>query len=52
MKQNGWNLRYPIDKETETNAFSSAIEDCAAGKVDKNVLMDWFDSHKIKIKGK
>ena len=49
MKENGWELKYPIDRKKGTNAFAQIIDDCAASKVSKDQLMDWFDSHKHEI---
>ena len=37
-------------KEKNGNtAFANLIEGCAAGKFDKDYLIDWFDGHKVAI---
>lgn len=50
LKENGWNLMYPINEVTGENALADIVDSCAAGKVSKEQLMDWFDSHKGDIK--
>ena len=49
MEQNGWTLKYPIDKNRDENALAAIIEGCAAGQIKKDSLMDWFDGHKEKF---
>ena len=49
LNANGWELRYPIDEKKGTNALAMIVDDCAAGKVSKDALMDWFDSHKVEM---
>ncbi|MFM8316074.1 MAG: type II toxin-antitoxin system death-on-curing family toxin [Deltaproteobacteria bacterium] len=50
MEQNGWTLKYPIDKKQNFNALAEIIEDCAASNITKEVLVDWFDAHKQKLR--
>lgn len=50
LNKNGWDLSYPFDETRGTNALATIIDDCAAGKVSKEQIMDWFDSHKVKVK--
>ena len=50
LNENGWDLQYPANEKDDTNALSDIIDDCAAGKISKDELMLWFDSHKVKIK--
>ncbi len=47
LKQNGWELRYPVNKSTGDDALAAIIEGCAAGSVSKEELMEWFDRHKV-----
>lgn len=47
LKQNGWDLRYPMNESTGENALAEIIEGCAAGNVTKENLMEWFDVHKV-----
>jgi prophage maintenance system killer protein len=46
LNENGWDLKYPIDLAKDHDALAEIIESCAAGKVTKEQLMDWFDLHK------
>lgn len=50
LNENGWELLYPFDEKKGTNALAIIVDDCAASKVSKDQLMDWFDAHKVKIK--
>ena len=49
MKNNGWTLKYPIEPKRDINAFATVIDDCAASKVSKDQLVDWFDVHKLEL---
>jgi death-on-curing family protein len=49
MEQNGWTLKYPIDRISNTNALAEIIEQCAASRLTKDELIDWFDRHKEKV---
>lgn len=49
LNKNGWDLKYQFDKKTNQNALAKIIEGCAAGKINRDELIDWFDDHKIKI---
>jgi death on curing protein len=49
LNENGWDLQYPIDDTNRYDALAEIIEACAAGKVTKEQLMDWFDNHKARL---
>ena len=49
LNENGWDLEYSIDDSKDNDALAEVIEGCAAGKVTKEQLMDWFDTHKIAL---
>ncbi len=49
LNQHGLDLQYPKDKKLNVNSLAEVIENCAAGSVDKDQLIEWFDSHKISI---
>ena len=48
LNENGWDLKYAIDKKKNINALASIIEYCAAGKVSKDDLILWYERHKVK----
>ena len=47
LNQHGMDLQYPLDEKKEVNALAEVIENCAAGSVSKEELIDWFEAHKI-----
>ena len=47
LNQNGFDLQYPVNEKTGEDALASIVEDCAAGKVGKEALMNWFENHKV-----
>ena len=49
MEQNGWTLKYAVDKKKNLNALAEIIENCAASKIQKEGLVDWFDAHKREL---
>ncbi len=49
MEQNGWTLNYAVDKKKNLNALAEVIENCAASKIQKEDLVDWFDAHKREL---
>lgn len=49
LNENGWDLEYSIDESKDYDALAEVIEGCAAGKMTKEQLMDWFDTHKIAL---
>lgn len=49
LSQNGLALKYPESEDNGRTALANIADDCAAGKVSKDQLMDWFDSHKVKL---
>lgn len=50
LNENGFDLKYVQKEKNARTALANIVEDCAAGKVSKDELMDWFDSHKTKSK--
>ncbi len=46
LNQHGLDLEYPLDENRNVNGLAEVIENCAASKVSKDQLMDWFESHK------
>ena len=40
LNQHGWDLKYSLNKKTDVNGLAEIIENCAAGKVSKEKLMD------------
>lgn len=49
LNQHGLDLQYPLDEKRNVNAFADVIENCAAGGVDKDQLIEWFDRHKTEL---
>lgn len=49
LNQHGIDLQYPSDEEQDINGLAEIIENCAAGSIDKNQLMEWFDQHKVNL---
>ena len=47
LNQHGLDLQYPLDEEKNINGLAEIIENCAAGLVSRDELMNWFESHKI-----
>ena len=47
---NGWDLQYPLKSKSKKSELAFIIEKCAASEIDKEELMDWFESHKVKLK--
>jgi death on curing protein len=48
LNNNGLDLKYAQKEANGRTALANIIEDCAAGKITKDQLMNWFDSHKVK----
>lgn len=46
LNQHGMDISYQLDEAKDINGLAETIEDCAAGKINKEQLMDWFESHK------
>jgi len=42
-------LQYPLDEANEINGLAEIIEECAASKLSRDQLIDWFESHKTWI---
>ncbi|MCB0350097.1 MAG: type II toxin-antitoxin system death-on-curing family toxin [Bdellovibrionales bacterium] len=49
LNQHGLDLKYPLNEKKGINALADAIERCAASKLDKDKLMEWFEAHKVSI---
>lgn len=49
LNQHGIDIDYQLDEMRDVNALAEIIECCAAGKVDKDQLIDWFDRHKVPL---
>ena len=47
LNQHGIDLQYPIIEDKNINGLAEVIENCAAGSVSRDDLMDWFEAHKI-----
>ena len=47
LNQHGMDLQYPHDEEKDINGLAEIIENCAAGTVTKEQLMDWFEARKV-----
>ena len=47
LNQHGLDLQYPLDEEKNINGLAEVIENCAAGRVSRDELMNWFESHKV-----
>lgn len=47
LNQHGLELQYPLDEDRGINALADVIENCAAGSVSKDELIEWFDRHKV-----
>lgn len=47
LNQHGLDLQYPIDEEKNINGLAEVIDNCAAGLVARDQLIDWFETHKI-----
>lgn len=50
MNQSGWTLKYPRATQTEPNALADIVEKCASGSIQKEKIIEWFDSHKVATK--
>ena len=50
LNQNGLDLKYPLKEANGKTALANVADDCAAGKISKDQLMDWFDSHKTELR--
>ena len=49
LNLHGLDLQYPLDEMKNINGLAEVIENCAAGKVAKDQLMEWFEAHKVEI---
>lgn len=47
MNKHGWTLKYPSSEIDDSNALADIIDSCAASKVSKEELIEWFDTHKV-----
>ena len=46
---NGFELKFPFDRQKNMNAFADLVLACADGKVTKDEMRKWFDDHKNRI---
>lgn len=49
MTMNGWDIQYVVDEKTDRNDFADMVLKCASGEASKDEVMNWFESHKVKI---
>jgi death on curing protein len=49
MESNGWELSYVLEESNKRSALANVIEKCAASDLDKDELINWFDTHKKAI---
>jgi death-on-curing protein len=49
LNQHGLDVKYPLNLKKKINALADVIEKCAAGKISKEQLMDWFEQHKLEL---
>lgn len=49
LNQHGLDLKYPLNLKKNINGLAEIIEQCAAGNVSKDQLIEWFEQHKIEI---
>lgn len=49
LNQHGLDLKYPLNEKKGINALADVIEKCAASKLDKDELMEWFEAHKVSV---
>lgn len=47
LNENGLDLAYQANLKTGLTEISILVNDCAAGKVTKEQMMDWFDAHQV-----
>jgi death on curing protein len=51
MQSNGWDLQFADNDEEEFSDLAKIILKATASKITKEELMEWFDSHKVRIEG-
>lgn len=49
MQSNGWDLLFADNDDTQFSDLAQIVIKATASEVTKIELMDWFDSHKIRI---
>ncbi|MDZ4660043.1 MAG: type II toxin-antitoxin system death-on-curing family toxin [Pseudomonadota bacterium] len=49
LNQHGMDLRYPLDEKKNVNELAEIIDNCAASKIGKEELINWFETHKVLI---
>jgi len=47
MNKHGWTLNCPFNEDDDSNALADIIDACAASKISKEELIQWFDTHKV-----
>lgn len=49
MQSNGWDLQFADNDEDEFSDLAKIILKATASEITKEELMEWFDSHKVRI---
>jgi death on curing protein len=49
MQSNGWDLQFADNDEEEFSDLAKIVIKATASEITKEELMEWFDSHKIRI---
>ena len=49
MQSNGWDLQFADNDETQFSDLAQIVIKATASEVTKIELMEWFDTHKIRI---
>ena len=49
LNQHGLDLQYPIDIENDVDGLAEIVDACAASRIDRDQLMEWFDLHKAYV---
>ncbi len=49
LNQHGLDLLYPLDEERGVNALADVIEGCAASRIKRDELIEWFETHKVAL---
>ena len=49
MQINGWDLQFADNSEEEFSDLTQIVLKATASEITKDELMEWFDTHKIKI---
>ena len=49
MQSNGWDLQFADNDEEEFSDLAKIVLKATASEITKDELMEWFDTHKIRI---